>query len=137
MGMIVALDFDGTVVVDEFPAIGQEIPEMVHLIKWMMQIKCYEVILWTCRTGEYLEAAEQWFAEREIFFQFVNEGVADIEIGDRGDKVSRKIFAHVYLDDQSLMHLPSPMLIRELLETTERHVMVPGHYFPGKERGGP
>ena len=54
--MIVAVDFDNTLAVTEYPNILKPIPETVEFCKQCM--KCGDtLILWTCRWGEALKEA--------------------------------------------------------------------------------
>ena len=55
------------------------------------------MILWTIRSGEYLQAAVRWFAEREIVLWAVNKNPQQ-----RFWSKSPKAFAPVYVDDAAI-----------------------------------
>ena len=54
--MIIAIDFDGTIVEHRYPAIGKELPFALETIK-ALQKKQHQIILWTYRSGKTLEEA--------------------------------------------------------------------------------
>ncbi len=47
--MILAVDFDGTVVEHRFPEIGQEIPGAIRTIQDLHEAG-HKILIWTCRT---------------------------------------------------------------------------------------
>lgn len=95
---IIAVDFDGTLCENMWPDIG--LPNR-GLITYLIhqQTLGNKVILWTCRTGEKLEAAVNWCTRQGLRFDAVNENLPEaIEVFGSD---SRKIFADVYIDDRS------------------------------------
>ena len=54
----------------------------------------HRLILWTMRDGEYLTAAERWFAARGIPLWGVNANPEQ-----KGWSESPKCYAHLYIDD--------------------------------------
>lgn len=97
--MTIAVDFDGTLVTDEFPNIGKPISSTIHLIKKMQNLGA-RTILWTCRNGNMLPPAIKWCAEHGLFFDAVNENLPEVQEKWKGD--TRKVLADVYIDDKSL-----------------------------------
>ena len=94
--MVVAVDFDGTVVTHEYPAIGQELPGAAECLRKLVA-QGHKLILYTMRSGEHLDEAVQWFDNRGIPLWGVNE--------NRGQKhwtTSPKIYANLYIDDAAL-----------------------------------
>ena len=61
--MVIAVDFDGTIVKHRFPAIGKEIPYAIKTLK-LFQEKGHKLILWTYRTGKDLEKAVEFCLKR-------------------------------------------------------------------------
>ena len=59
--MIIAVDFDGTIVEHRYPKIGKEIPFAIATLK-KLQKERNLLILWTVREGELLDEAvnEAW-----------------------------------------------------------------------------
>ena len=50
--MIIAVDFDGTIVEHRYPRIGEEIPFAVDTLKLLQQEK-HRLILWSVREGHF------------------------------------------------------------------------------------
>ena len=96
---IIAVDFDGCLVTDRFPDIGEEIPETVGRLK-EEQRNGARAILWTCRSSDQLAAAIQWCTERGLLFDAVNENPPDVIAAFGGD--TRKIYADEYWDDRAV-----------------------------------
>lgn len=91
----IAVDFDGTLVVHQFPKIGAECPGAVSTIKALQQ-NGVRVFLWTMRDGEYLEAAKNWCKERGLELDAYNVSASGWGTG------SPKQFANLYIDDSAL-----------------------------------
>jgi hypothetical protein len=100
--LIIAVDFDGTLVENEFPAIGNPIEETINTIKEIMR-RGHDVILWTCREGEALEQAVEFCSNNGLEFTAINDNTEYIKKLFGGN--SRKIFAHFYFDDCALFDL--------------------------------
>lgn len=97
--MIYAVDFDGTLCENAWPEIGA--PNYILIRSLIeMQKKGHKVILWTCRTGDHLDAAVEWCRDQGLEFDAINENVPEIIAAFEGE--SRKIFANVYIDDLSV-----------------------------------
>lgn len=90
--MLIAIDFDGTVVTHEYPKIGKDIGAVDVLKKWVNA--GHKLILNTMRSGKELDEAVEWFKEREIPLYGVNKTP-----GQRGWTTSPKVYAHLYIDD--------------------------------------
>ena len=61
--MIIAVDFDGTIVEHRYPAIGRELPFAIETLKKLAK-EGHRLILWTVREGRLLEEAVQFCRER-------------------------------------------------------------------------
>ena len=61
--MIIAIDFDGTIVSHRYPEIGNEIPFATTTIRKLIEEQ-HQVILWTVRRGKLLQDAVDWCKER-------------------------------------------------------------------------
>lgn len=99
--MIIAVDFDGTLVEHKYPQIGETIPDVLEFVK---QIKASgnKFILFTCRNGKELEKAIRWCIENGIPPDAVNDDVEEIKNSNFGRSKSCKPFADVYLDDRAV-----------------------------------
>lgn len=100
--MILAIDFDGTIVEHRFPAIGKQRAFAFDALIGM-QNKGHRLILWTHRSGEYLDAAIQYCLDNGLEFYAVNRNYPE-ETWD--DQDSRKILADIYIDDRNLGGIP-------------------------------
>ena len=58
--MIIAVDFDGTIVEHRFPEIGNEIPFATTTLRMLAEQHNHRLILWTVRRGRLLEEAVEW-----------------------------------------------------------------------------
>lgn len=70
-GDVYAVEFDGTLVEDKYPEIGNEISGAVNALSTLQASGC-KLILWTRRTGDELEAAKSWCSERGLTFDAIN-----------------------------------------------------------------
>ena len=98
--LIVAVDFDGTLCEDRYPHIGEPKQGTIDLVK-SYQENGWRIILWTCRTDEYLEAAVAWCKEHGLEFDAINTNIPEVKDMFGGD--TRKVFADKYLDDKNVI----------------------------------
>lgn len=101
--MVIAIDFDGTIVEHRYPAIGKQRPFAFETLKALQQ-KGHRLILWTHRSGETLDEAVEYCRKNGVEFYAVNRNYPE-EKWDSQD--SRKILADIYIDDRNLGGLPS------------------------------
>ena len=103
--MIIAVDFDGTLHTGRrWPEIGDP---ALHAVEIMQRLKAdgHDLIIWTCREGQYQSDMEHWLIDNKIPYDLVNEhppGTAEAY-----GYAARKIYADVYIDDRNLGGLPS------------------------------
>lgn len=102
--MIIAVDFDGTIVTHEYPKIGKEIPFATQTLK-MLAKDGHRLILWTVREGRLLEEAVKWCNERGVDFYAVNKDYPEEEL-DNNNHYSRKLKADIWIDDRNIGGLP-------------------------------
>jgi len=101
--MIIAIDFDGTIVEHKYPKIGKALPFAIETLK-ALQKKGHQIILWTYRTGKELDEAVAFCLSRGIEFYAVNKNYPE----EQNDiNVHRKIHADIYIDDRNLGGIPS------------------------------
>ena len=96
--MIIAVDFDGTIVEHEYPKIGKPKLFVFETLK-ALQDKGDQLILWTYRSGKELDEAVEFCKNNGIEFYAVNKNYPE-EVYD--DSISRKILADVYIDDRNI-----------------------------------
>jgi len=102
MSLRIAVDFDGTIVENAYPKIGEEkifAFETLH----QLQKRKYRLILWTYRTGKQLNEAVEFCKKNGIEFYAINKNFPE-EILD--DSTGRKIDADVYIDDKNIGGFP-------------------------------
>lgn len=103
MNKILAVDFDGTLVENKFPEIGKVNVECVEFVLHA-QKRGWKVILHTCREDRpergYLSEAEAAMRDVGLEFDAINENPW---VGGWWTGIgTRKIFAHIYLDDRGM-----------------------------------
>lgn len=96
--LIIAVDFDGTIVEDAYPKIGKPKLFAFDTLK-KLQEEGHRLILWTYRTGDKLEEAVNFCAKNELHFYAINKSYPE-EIFEKN--VSRKIHADLFIDDRNV-----------------------------------
>ena len=96
---IIAVDFDGTLVEDRFPEIGNPIE-----VNWerMRTAQLYgaKIILWTSRDNERLKQAVEFCTERGFHFDAINDNLDECKILFNNN--TRKVYANEYWDDKAV-----------------------------------
>ncbi|WP_296313505.1 BT0820 family HAD-type phosphatase [Winogradskyella sp. UBA3174] len=96
--LIIAVDFDGTIVDDAYPKIGKTRIFAFETLKRLRQ-DGHRLILWTYRSGGKLEEAVGFCKENGIEFYAVNASFPQ----ERFDySRSRKIHADLFIDDRNI-----------------------------------
>lgn len=111
--MVIAVDFDGTIVEHKYPAIGKEIPFAVETIHKLLKDN-HQLILWTVREGELQDEAVEWCRARGIEFYAVNKDFAE-EDKSKDRLYSRKLKADIFIDDRNVGGLPDWGTIYEII----------------------
>jgi hydroxymethylpyrimidine pyrophosphatase-like HAD family hydrolase len=96
--LIIAVDFDGTIVEDAYPKIGK--PQMFAfetLIK--LQELGHRLILWTYRCEDKLDEAVKFCEDNGIKFYAINKSFPEEEYTNN---ISRKINADLFIDDRNI-----------------------------------
>lgn len=129
--MIIAVDFDGTIVEHRFPEIGPERPGAIRALKRLSSR--HKLILWSVRQGEQLAEAVEFCSKRGLEFYAVNSDFPD---GNWSDGASRKIKADLFIDDSNLGGLPDWDVIVEMVENhlSFGDVLQDPSYAGGKRR---
>lgn len=113
--MIIAVDFDGTIVEHEYPAIGKAIPFAIETLL-QLQKEQHLLILWTVREDELLQEAIDYCAQYGLHFYAAN---ANYEGEDRA-KAPRKLKADMFIDDRNLGGLPDWGVIYQAVQATAK-----------------
>jgi hypothetical protein len=96
--LLIAVDFDGTIVEDAYPKIGDPKIFAFDTLKRLEQ-DGHRLILWTYRCGRKLDEAVAFCKENGIVFYAVNNSFPE-EVFE--GKVSRKINADYFIDDRNI-----------------------------------
>jgi hypothetical protein len=102
--LVIAVDFDGTVVFHDYPNVGDPVPHALYYLK-KIQDTGIKIILYTMRSEEYLDDAVKYLTGNGIKLFGVNENPTQSEW-----TTSTKIYSHLYIDDAAfgcpLIHNP-------------------------------
>lgn len=110
--MIIAVDFDGTIVTHEYPRIGKEIPFAIDSLKKLQEDLHVRLILWTVREGRLLQEALDYCKSRGLEFYAANSNYPE----EKPDKIeSRKLKADLFIDDRNLGGLPDWGIIYQMI----------------------
>ena len=101
-GIKIAVDFDGTIVEHEYPAIGKEKLFAFQTLKKMKE-RGAVLILWTIRTGKELDEAVEFCRKNGVEFYAANKNYPE-EVFD--GSVSRKVNADIFIDDKNVGGFP-------------------------------
>jgi hypothetical protein len=113
----IAVDFDGTIVDHEYPAIGKEKLFAFRTLR-ELENSGARLILWTFRHGKELDEAVEYCRKNGIEFYAVNKNYPEeIFTGE----VSRKIDADIFIDDRNLGGFPGWSETWQLLNPWEMH----------------
>jgi hydroxymethylpyrimidine pyrophosphatase-like HAD family hydrolase len=96
--LIIAVDFDGTIVADAYPKIGKPMLFAFDTLK-KLQSEGHRLILWTYRSEEKLEEAVLFCKKNGIEFYAVNKNFPE---ENYDEKDSRKIHADLFIDDRNI-----------------------------------
>lgn len=110
--MIIAVDFDGTIVTHEYPNIGKEIPFAIETLKQLQLSPEYLIVLWTVRQGAELLEAIEYCKNKGLEFYAVNSNYPE-EINDNLEP--RKLKADLFIDDRNLGGLPDWGIIYRMI----------------------
>ena len=98
--MKIAVDFDGTIVTHEYPAIGEELPFATETLR-MLARDGHQLILWSVREGRLLQEAVDWCRERGVEFWAVNRDYPEEKV-ENNNHFSRKLKADLFIDDRNV-----------------------------------
>ena len=111
--MVIAVDFDGTIVEHRYPSIGKELPFAIETLRKLTE-EGHRLILWTVREGKYLADAVEFCRERGLEFYAVNRDYPEEE-QERNNRFTRKLKADLWIDDRNLGGLPDWGTIYEMI----------------------
>lgn len=103
--MLIAVDFDGTIVEHKYPQIGEERPFATEILRKLIADR-HKVVLWTLRTGDLLDEAVKWCADRGVNFYAINNEHSQMFDEAKDPSFSCKLNADVWIDDRNVGGLP-------------------------------
>lgn len=104
--MIYAIDFDGTIVENKFPQIGELNQQTANFIRHIKS-KGHKWILWTMREGERLTEALEFLAIHDLIPDCVNDNLPELK--ETYGNNPRKVYADCYIDDHNAGGLEVPL----------------------------
>ena len=111
--MVIAVDFDGTIVEHRYPLIGKELPFAIDTLRKLSQ-DGHKLILWTVREGKLLDDAVEFCRSRGLEFYAVNRDYPEENLGNN-NHYTRKLKADLWIDDRNLGGLPDWGTIYEMI----------------------
>lgn len=96
--MIIAVDFDGTIVEHKYPKIGRPVPYAIDILL-KLQKDGHTLLLWSVRDGKLLDEAVRYCEQNGLIFYAANKNYPE---EDRLNPASRKLNADLYIDECAL-----------------------------------
>lgn len=100
---ILSLDFDGTIVGNDYPNIGKLKPNAQKVIRRLYD-EGHVILINTCRSGIYEGSVYSFLNERAIPYHYINCNLPS-QIEKYGMDC-RKLSADIYIDDKQLGGIP-------------------------------
>lgn len=112
--MVIAVDFDGTIVEHEYPKIGREIPFAIDVLKRLQKEEFHQLILWSVREGELLNEAVEYCRQRGLEFYAVNSDHPGEPYAN--EIKTRKLNVDLFIDDRNVGGLPDWGVIYRMIK---------------------
>lgn len=112
--MIIAVDFDGTIVTHDYPRIGKPIPFAIQTLKKLQEEDHHQLILWTVREGALLDEAVEYCRSKGLEFYAVNSNYPE---EDPANRPTRKLTADLFIDDRNIGGLPEWGVIYQMIHS--------------------
>lgn len=128
--MIIAVDFDGTIVEHAYPKIGKPIPFAIDVLKKLQHEERHLLILWTVREGELLNAALEYCKRSGLEFYAVNNNYPEEKRGIE----PRKVNADLYIDDKNIGGIPDWGIIYNMIKTGSNNEWDVNDYISNNNR---
>lgn len=110
--MVIAIEFDGVIVDDNYPNIGDEKPFAFDTLKKLRK-RGHTLILWSRRTGKLLDEAVEYCLQNGVEFYAANKSYPE-EVFD--NEVSRKVNADLFIDNRLQGELPDWGAIYQMIK---------------------
>ncbi|MBK5721963.1 hypothetical protein JGH11_13870 [Dysgonomonas sp. Marseille-P4677] len=113
--MIIAVDFDGTIVEHEYPKIGKPIAFAIETLL-QLQKDGHTLLMWSVREGKMLQEAVDYCESKGLKFFAANKNYPEEDPAT----ASRKLNADLFIDDRNLGGLPDWGVIYHAIKALER-----------------
>ena len=113
--MLIAVDFDGTIVEHRYPEIGAPIPFALETLL-RLQREGHLLVLWTVREGKRLDEAVMYCTDRGLTFYAVNKSHPE----ENPLTAPRKPIVDLFIDDRNFGGMPDWGLIYQAI-ADDRH----------------
>ncbi len=114
--MILAIDFDGTIVEHKYPGIGDLLPFAKEVISRLYSLGHY-IIIWTCRTTAFdASLAQMFLTQAGIPYHTFNKNSHECDV-----QSYPKVYADIYIDDRQIGGLPTWPEIYKIITGEEFH----------------
>lgn len=113
--MIIAVDFDGTIVEHKYPKIGKPIPFAIETLL-QLQKDGHVLLMWTVRTGSLLQEAVDYCKSKGLKFYAANKNYPEEDV----TTASRKLNADLFIDDRNIGGLPDWGVIYHAIKAMEK-----------------
>ena len=123
--LIIAIDFDGTIVEDAYPNIGKPMIFAFETMK-KLQSEGHRLILWTYRSDRKLQEAVDFCKQQGLEFYAINKSYPEEEFDG---KISRKINATFFVDDRNIGGFIGWTAIHKLLLNYEPEIKKKKGFF--------
>lgn len=123
--LIIAIDFDGTIVEDAYPKIGKPMIFAFETMK-KLQSEGHRLILWTYRSDKKLQEAVDFCKQQGLEFYAINKSYPEEEFDG---KISRKINATFFVDDRNIGGFIGWTAVHKLLLNDEPEIKKKKGFF--------
>ena len=110
--LIISIDFDGVVVTEVYPGIGELMSGARDNINELY--KDHTIIINTCRAGDYERDCKAFLDSNGINYHYLNEN--SLERISQYNTDTRKISADIYIDDKNLFGFPGWDITKEEID---------------------
>jgi len=102
--LVIAIDFDGTIVSHAYPKIGELYKYAKESINWLYDSGRFYIIIWSCRAGQDEVDMIEFLNEKGIKYHAINENCQEFLTKCEAEKCGtpRKIYYDILVDDRSL-----------------------------------
>lgn len=115
--MKIAVDFDGTIVENKYPEIGEEMMFAFSTLRALKK-KGHQIILWTFRHGRELRDAVEFCRANGFEFDAVNSNFQHESFNP--EKESRKLNVDCFIDDRNVGGFIGWGMIYQMLHPEEK-----------------